>query len=562
MRRKRMDRDVIAARLFSLTDQGVEFRNTWRGIIGAAIWLILSGITMILTIIGVQDKLHIGILIAMSFVKYVPLLVVVYSLARRMASRYLDDVFELDDEDLASSFLEDVTFGYGHEKITINEGKISEADERSPIILIGGPGKIQVNLDSVALLEKVNGEPRVIYPRKDAWKLGRFDRIREIGKFDEVGKREYAIINLRDQFVSGLSVKSRTKDGIPIEAQGIKVIFSILRKEATDEETASKDDAYLFDETAVRTLVYGQTIITPEPAAQSGISFPWSTSVIPLITSEMEKMITSRTLSEILATISQKEVDLTSSNEATIAQMRLEMTGDQKTISSGQEKAAPSFQSRSRITAQFFDDAFREKAANLGVSIQWIDVGTWQLPSPIILEKHKEALNLSRENVNKRNAVERSKKRHETAEIVNLIDHVVISNFERASSSSRSSSSWGGRDKDISNKEILKQIENLIAQRPELKEHLILDENSNSDIEATLASFRPEIKNQIMQQASSKKDSANTAREILKAFRKELINARDLIEKESRSPVEKNADLARINKALYDIEHLTFHYIK
>jgi hypothetical protein len=65
-----------------------------------------------------------------------------------------------------------------------------------------------------------------------------------------------------------------------------------------------------------------------------------------------------------------------------------------------------------------------------------------------------------------------------------------------------------------------------------------------------------------MQQATSKKDAANTAREILKAFRKELINARDLIERENRSPVEKNADLARINKALYDIEHLTFHYIK
>jgi hypothetical protein len=562
MKRKRIQRDEIISRLFSLTDQGVEFRNQWRGIVGAAIWLILSGVTMILTIIGVQDRLHILVLIAMSFIKYVPLLMVVYSLARKMASRYLDDVFELEDEDLASDFLEEVTFGYGSEKITINEGKIPEADERSPLILIGGPGKIQVNLDSVALIEKVNGDPRVIYPRKDPWTLGRFDRIREIGKFDEVGKREYAIINLRDQFVSGLSVKSRTKDGIPIEAQGIKVIFSVLRQQSSDDiDSALDGDSYLFDERAVRTLVYGQTIITPEPAAQSGISFPWNTSVIPLITSEMEKLITSRTLSEILATIGQREVDFTASNEATIAQMRLEMTGAQTPVQSGQDKSAPNFQSRSRITAQFFDDAFKEKAAKIGVSIQWIDVGTWQLPSPIILDKHKEALDLSQKNANKRNEVERSKKRHQTAEIVSLIDHVVISNFERASSS-RSSSSWASRDKEISNKEVLKQIESLIAQRPDLKEHFILDDESNNDIEATLASFRPEIKNQIMQQATSKKDAANTAREILKAFRKELINAKDLIEKENRSPAEKNADLARINKALYDINQLTFHYIK
>ncbi|MBL8076591.1 MAG: hypothetical protein JNM55_01400 [Anaerolineales bacterium] len=559
--KRQIKRDELLSRIFSLSDEGVEFRNTWRGIVGGVVWLLLSGLTMILTILGVTNRLHILVLIAMSFIKYVPLLMVVYALARKMASRYLDDVFELHDEDLASNFLEEVTFGYGREKITINEGKIPEKDERSPIILIGGPGEIQVNLDSVALLEKVNGEPEVIHPRKEEWKLGRFERIREIGKFDEVGKREYAIINLRDQFISGLSVKSRTKDGIPIEAQGIKVIFSILRRQATEEELANGEDAsYLFEEKAVQSLVYGQTIITPEPAGQSGISFPWNTSVIPLITSEMEKMITSRTLSEILATISQKEVDLTSNNEATLAQMRLEMTGEQKTRAFGTDTNAPSFQSRSRITAQFFEDAFKEKAAAIGVSVQWIDVGTWQLPSPIILEKHKEALTLARENVSKRNAVERSKRKYETAEIVNLIDHVVISNFEKAGSG-RGSGSWS-REKDVSNKEILKQIEAIISKRPELKDQFFIDDEDGQDLEKDLASFRPEIRNQIAQQESSKKDAANTAREILKAFRKELINGKAMIEKESRPEAEKQADLNKINKALYDIEHLTFHYLK
>jgi hypothetical protein len=128
-------------------------------------------------------------------------------------------------------FIEEVAFGYGHEYITINEGRISERDERSPIILIGGPGQIQVNLGSAALLEKLDGEPEVIYARGEPWVLGRFERIREIGKHDEVGKREYAVINLRDQFVSGISVKARTKDGIPIEALDIKIMFSIQRSQ-------------------------------------------------------------------------------------------------------------------------------------------------------------------------------------------------------------------------------------------------------------------------------------------------------------------------------------------
>ncbi len=88
-------------------------------------------------------------------------------------------------------------------------------------------------------------------------------------------------------------------------------------------------DAYLFDENAVQALVYNQTIITPEPSTPSGITFPWDTTVIPLIISELDELIKSHTLSEILASISQKEVDNAFNNDQTIAQMRLEMTGQQ-----------------------------------------------------------------------------------------------------------------------------------------------------------------------------------------------------------------------------------------
>jgi hypothetical protein len=157
-------RDEIASLLFGLTDKNVEFRNRWRGLATLAVGFILSGFTIALNIFFVQENLHRAVVIGMSFIKYVPLLIVVYSIARKMAAHYLDDIYELHDEDMASDFLEEITFGYGHERITIKEGKIPEGDEKSPIILIGGPGSIQVNLDNVALLEKVDGEPEVIYP--------------------------------------------------------------------------------------------------------------------------------------------------------------------------------------------------------------------------------------------------------------------------------------------------------------------------------------------------------------------------------------------------------------
>lgn len=530
MRKPAPPRDEFASLLFGLTDKSVEFRNRWRGIAGLAVWLLLSGFTMTLHVFSVKEQMHTAIVIGLSFLKYIPLLGVVYSLSRRMAAHYLDDIFELHDEALASDFLEEVAFGYGHEHITINEGRIPEKDERSPIILIGGPGTIQVNLDSVALLEKVDGEPEVIFPRSAPWKLGRFERIREIGKYDEVGKREYAIINLREQFVNGLSVKSRTKDGISIEVQGIKVMFNILRKQR-EKEGDDQSEAYLFDERAVHALVYNQTIITPPPSAPSGITFPWDTTAIPLIISELEKLITSHTLSEILASISQKEVDTASKDHETIAQMRVEMTGQQTLTSIRQESHAPNFKSRSKITSQFFKPEFKEKAAELGISIEWIDIGTWQLPSNLILDKHKEAWNLLRENTKKRKAVEQSKKQHEMDELLRMINQVINANYEKDTAIST-----------VTGKE-LNEIEKLIRENPELVSN-------------------PNFARQFLQQKAGKKDANTIALEMLKAFRKELLAAKALIEKENRSSVEKQAELALIEKALRDISHNTSHYIK
>jgi hypothetical protein len=489
--------------LFGLTDQSVEFRNKWRNRARMVVWFALSlfSMTVMIPASGTKDLKHIAVIIGMSLLKYIPLLGVVYSLARMMAARYLDDVYELNDEDLASDFLEEVTFGYGHEQITVNEGKISERDEKSPLILIGGPGYIQVNLDSIALLEKVNGEPEVIHPQNGSWKLGRFERIREIGKYDEAGKREYAIINLRDQFVNGLSVRSRTKDGIPIEAQGIKVMFSILRRKQTEEDKL-QGDAYLFDERAVQALVYDQTIITRGPAIPHGITFPWDTTVIPLVISELEELITSHTLSEILASISQKEIDSASTNEQTIEQMRVEMTGKQTAVGkqtaedTPNKSSAPSFKSRSMIIAQFFDSKFKEKAAKLGISVEWIDIGTWQFPTTLILDKHKEAWGLARDNAKKRSAIERYKKRREMTEILKLIDTVIIKNYEK----------------------------NITSHKP-------------------------------------KDTAAIIAREMLKTFRKEIRAAQMLIENDSRPREEKQIELANIDKALHNISHLIDHYL-
>jgi len=514
-------------KLFSLTEEGVEYRSSKRSLVFGFIWAILSGITMVMFVFLVSNNTQRGVIVVMGLLKYIPLIMVVIAIARSKSASYLADIFELEDESVADSFIEEVAFGSGfNEQITINEGKISAEDEHSPIILIGGPGYIQVNLDSVALLEKVDGTPEIIHTRGKPWHLGSFERIREIGKSDEIGKREYAIINLRDQFVRGLTVRSRTKDGIPLEAQDIKIRFSILRK---PKEEAPEHDPFHFQESAVQSLVYDQVIISPPPTKATGVSFPWDTTVIHLITTEIEELIKSRNLSEILSSISDKETDVINENELTNTQMRFEMTGEQTTINRTFSANTPKFETRAKITERFYKQSFQDKAAQMGISIHWIDIGTWKLPNEIIVDELKNAWKLMRENAARRSKVNRAGKQLEMQEFIDIVNDVIISNYSKS----------GGYRSKLSNKDYLTLMK-IVDENPDIASSSILrEEDSNL-----------------------KRNAASVALEILKAFRNEMIAAYDLIKKETRSPIEKSTDLDRIDKALHDINDHVFHYIK
>jgi len=524
---KRPQRDEIASLLLSLTDDSVEFRNRWRMIAGLAVWIILSGFTMVAYVFFVQQRLHALIVIVLSFLKYIPMIFVAYGLAKKMAARYVADIYELEDEGVATKFLEEVTFGYGDDDdgITIDEGRIHKEDETSPIILIGGPGKIQVNLGSAALLEKADGQPHVILPRKKPWELGRFERIREIDGNDAIEKFEYAIVNLRDQFVSHLAVRSRTKDGIPIEVTGIKIILHILRKDPGNVDNKPQDNGVTLVERAMRTLVYNQTIITPEPKSAAGVGFPWDTTAIPLVLTELENIITSHSLSEILSSTSQKEVDDAQKNNETIAQMRFELTGQQAVPTSKAHLQPPNFISHDKIKEHFFTSKFREKAAALGVEIEWIDIGTWNILSETIKDKLTNAKSLMHDNAKRRVTVEQSRKTHEMNEIMQLVQSVIIANYDNSAHTRRST------DRDL---EKLKQFMN---EHPEL----VKDQEYNQ---------------LVVKQTGSTKNTGAIANDLISAFRKELLAGSILIQREPKSQAEKQADLARIEKALKDMSKL------
>src|SRR5687768_3543442 len=96
--------------------------------------------------------------------QYIPILFASFFIALQSAALYLADVFELEDVRVARRFVRAVALSGSNEIIRISQGEISELSRGSPTYLIGGPGRVVVDLDSVALFEKPDGTPRVIGP--------------------------------------------------------------------------------------------------------------------------------------------------------------------------------------------------------------------------------------------------------------------------------------------------------------------------------------------------------------------------------------------------------------
>jgi hypothetical protein len=115
--------------------------------------------------------------------------------------------------------------------------------------------------------------------------------------------------------------------------------------------------------------------------------------------------------------------------------------------------------------------------------------------------------------------------------MLKLIDSVVVRNYERPA---------GGRGSYY-------------------KEHK--EKDADRELETFFAA-NPDLRGQVTQREPIRKDTTAIAQEILKAFRKELLAGKDLIEKENKPQEEKQADLLRIEKALFDISHLTYHRIR
>lgn len=356
--------------------------------------------------------------------QYFPIFLASFFIALQCAALYLSDVFELEHPSVARSFIWEVALLGSDRAIRISQGDISEADRQSPNYLIGGPGKVIVDLDSVALFEKPDGTPHIIGPTgKEARgraTLEGFERFRQA-------------IDIRDHYVD-FSVQSRSLDGIPINATDVRLMFSIYR----GGQKPSAELPYPFSKEAVQQIIYQATSrVTPELPNPSTYEFSWINKMTGLIRGELGAFMGKHRLTAYLASIGMPEIEkLKQREEAIVEQVQKLTQSEEDFLASNEQNSVPEFQPRHKITNLFtqFAEEFTKRSRNSGVELHWIGVGTWKTPVEIVPEKHLEAWKLSNENLYRESPEVLSKLEQEAIlqKTISLIQDVPIAAYLQA----------------------------------------------------------------------------------------------------------------------------------
>jgi len=350
--------------------------------------------------------------------RLLPILFLPFLLALQAAATYLADIFELKQISIARDFIKQVALTGNHKQIRIRGGEVAEEDRNSPIFLIGGPGKVLVELDSAALFEHLDGRPHVIGPTvKGKATLEGFERFRDA-------------LDLRDQYTEPLKVNSRSLDGIPISTADVRLVFSVFR----GHKKATAESPHPFSEEAVEALVYGKSAkVTSDGKYPSELPASWTGAIQGLIRGELVGFMSKHKLVEYLASTGIPETQQAKQREDEIVTVGKSILSDEDTLEPRDVKPPPDFKPRRMLSNLFsqFTEGFTQKASQRGLELHWIGVGTWKPPSEIVPNKHLEAWKLSLENLGRgsKSALDSLKQETKLQEVVRLIQNIPLERF-------------------------------------------------------------------------------------------------------------------------------------
>ncbi len=316
----------------------------------------------------------------------------------QIAALYVNFIFELDDIPSSGRFLLQYAFGSRYPTLRIREGAVVPVDENKFVARVGGPGRLQIDYDSVAVLEKIDGSSKVsgcTSCRK--WKfmcLLPFERLR-------------IALPTREQHMN-ISLDHRTREGIPIGIRNIEARFSISR----DGQVGTRENPSAFDPEAVRSLVYdwGHTV---------KLRFK------NLVEYQLRLRLLERTFTELFAVIGSPDRELIRQNEIELRELAIRQGGIK--LKPVDVAGVPPPHTRPEITSLFFE------RRHFPLDIQWINVGTWYLPSELLTKRHEEAWQITHDNLTlgKKPVLKALRRRAYREGLRDLIQDVPIQKFQR-----------------------------------------------------------------------------------------------------------------------------------
>jgi hypothetical protein len=282
-----------------------------------------------------------------------------------LTSIYLTDLYELDSFWTGFRYLISTLFGLSYPRLIINQGDLELLDPYNPIRAIGGPGIVRINLGFAAVFESQDGVPRVYgstieaasatnerdgrADRRSTFSLSGFERIRDV-------------IDLRDRIGKVDEIRTLTRDGIEVYARDAQMVF---RVHGGDRER-NLENPYPYSDEGVRRLVYGQAV--DEHGAHS-----WEVLLTNLVRNEIVEFVSQYTFEEFLA-----------------------LQPRQGSVQPGQdepERAHPPGKHevfhipRRKLTNRFHTSELKSRLELMGLEMDWVGVGTWEIRDPAFDEK-------------------------------------------------------------------------------------------------------------------------------------------------------------------------------
>jgi hypothetical protein len=346
-----------------------------------------------------------------------------YYLIHRLAAIYLADIFEKETS-VANHFLAEAAFATGYQTIRVSGGRLAERNHNSPIVEIGGPGFVTVDLDSAIVLEGPYGGMRVIGPTA---KLPRgraiiedFERIRQC-------------IDLRD-IINKQEIVSRSKDGIIVKVRDVQYSYSVYRGE---NRRKSLDSPYPFNEESIKSLVTGVFVPVSQfkqPDSNPEWNRPLPSGLFVSINIEFNNFINQHSLGEFFSAVGPPEEKALEERAQKIFDSAGELAGqDGYQIQDNPFRAGPVEYRPALAEKLFGTPQFKGFMTKKGLQVNWIGVGTWETSDEIILENHLDAWQTSIEN-QKKGDPEKLNETYDTSrnnKLVQLINELPINTYYR-----------------------------------------------------------------------------------------------------------------------------------